>query len=278
MKQIIFQDRKIFYHAAGKGKPVMLLHGFAEDSTIWNYQFKKLKEKFYVIVPDLPGSGKSEMLEGKMSIEDYADVIKAIADAELINEAKNQFTLIGHSMGGYIALAFAQKYPELLNAFGLFHSTAYADDNAKKEIRKKGIEFITNKGVELFLKTTTPNLFSEKTKKENFQLVENLIDNYKDFSDESLIQYYNAMLARPDRTSVLKSFQKPVLFIMGKNDNAVPLQSSLEQCHIPSVSHIKILKNSGHMSMWEQKKESTLSLLKFLGAIVYITGRFTKLN
>ena len=82
----------------------------------------------------LPGSGKSGIPEGKISIEDYADIIKGIADEELIDQ--NEFTLIGHSMGGYITLAFAEKYPELLNAFGLFHSTAYADDDAKKEIRK----------------------------------------------------------------------------------------------------------------------------------------------
>ena len=89
--------------------------------------------------------------------------------------------LIGHSMGGYITLAFAEKYPELLNAFGLFHSTAYADDDAKKETRRKGIEFIKNKGVSAFLKNTTPNLFSEKTKKENPQLVEKLIDHIERF-------------------------------------------------------------------------------------------------
>jgi pimeloyl-ACP methyl ester carboxylesterase len=270
MKQIVFRNKKIFYRTGGKGKPVMLLHGFAEDNTIWNYQFKKLKEEFYVMVPDLPGSGKSEMLDGKIFIEDYADVIKAIADAELINEPQNQFTLIGHSMGGYITLAFAEKYSELLNAFGLFHSTAYADDDAKKEIRKKGIEFITKNGVVRFLKTTTPNLFSEKTKKRKPELIDNAIDCYKNFAADALIQYYRSMMARPDRTSVLKSFENPVLFIIGKNDNAVPLQISLQQCYMPSVSHIKILKNSGHMGMLEQKKESTLFLKEFLKELSYI--------
>src|SRR5258708_17986310 len=159
MRQILFRNKKIFYRAGGKGKPVILLHGFAEDGNIWNYQFKKLKENFFVIVPDLPGSDLSETLEGKILIEDYADVIKAIADRELLNETQNQFTLIGHSMGGYITLAFAEKYPDLLNGFGLFHSTAYADDDAKKEIRRKGIEFIKNNGVDLFIKNTVANLF-----------------------------------------------------------------------------------------------------------------------
>ena len=81
-----------------------------------------------------------------------------------ITKPAKSFTLIGHSMGGYITLAFAEKYPEILNAFWLFHSSAYADDDSKKETRKKGIEFIKNNGVAAFVKTSAPNLFSEKTK------------------------------------------------------------------------------------------------------------------
>ena len=269
MKQVVFQNKKIVYYAGGKGKPVMLLHGFAEDSSIWNYQIEQLREKFYVIVPDLPGSGKSELLEGRISIDDYAGVVKAIVDIEITGKqkddgGKNLFTLIGHSMGGYITLAFAEKYPGLLNAFGLFHSTAYADDDAKKETRRKGIEFIKSNGASAFLKTTIPNLFSEKTKKENPGLVEKLIARSKDFSSASLIQYYEAMIQRPDRSSVLRSFHQPVLFIMGKHDMAVPLQSSLEQCYLPAVSHIHILQNSGHMGMWEEKDKASGILLNFL--------------
>lgn len=264
MKQIIFRNKKISYRAEGKGKPVMLLHGFAEDSNIWNYQLKKLKEKFLVIVPDIPGSGSSELLDGKIFIEDYADVIKAIVDAELAAKISNQFTLIGHSMGGYITVAFAQKYPELLNAFGFFHSTAYADDDAKKELRKKGIEFIKNNGVGLFLKKTTANLFSEQTKKTTPWLIDTLIKNSTYFSSTALIQYYKAMIERPDLTHVLKTFKRPVFFFIGKNDNAVPLKSSLEQCHMPLISYIKILQHTGHMGMWEEKKETNAFLLEFL--------------
>lgn len=268
MKQVVFKNKKIFYSTEGNGKPVMLLHGFAEDRNIWNYQLRKLSKKFYVIVPDLPGSGTSEMSGGEMSIEDYAEAVKTIVDVEIIckqndTDAQNLFTLIGHSMGGYITLAFAEKYPELLNAFGLFHSTAFADDYAKKEARRKGIEFIKNNGASAFLKSTTPNLFSEKTKKENPGLVEKLIDRYKEFSSDSLIQYYQAMIQRPDRTSVLKSFQRPIHFIIGKQDTAVTLQSSLKQCYLPSISHIHILQNSGHMGMWEEKDLAAAFLLNF---------------
>lgn len=264
MKQVIFKNKKILYNTSGEGKPVMLLHGFAENSRLWNYQVEELKEKFYVIVPDIPGSGHSEMLEGIVTIEDYAEVIKAIADEENIDSVHNTFTLIGHSMGGYIALAFAEKYPGLLNGFGLFHSSAFADDAAKIDGRKKGIEFIKNNGALSFLKTSVPNLFSTKTKKEFPGMVENLLELSKDFTAASLIQYNEAMMQRPDRTAVLQSFNRPVLFIIGKDDNAVPLKASLQQCHIPAISYILILENSGHMGMWEEKEKSTGFLLKYL--------------
>src|SRR6476620_1310352 len=187
MKQILFDNKKIFYRTAGKGNPVMLVHGFAEDGNIWNYQIEKLKEKFYVIAPDLPGSGKSEMLEGKITIEDYAEVLKAIADVETIDKQKDQnaatsCALIGHSMGGYIPLAFAEKYPELLDTFCLFHSTAFADDETKKEVRRRGIEFIKNNGAAAFLRASAPNLFSEKTKNENPELIEEFTDLSKGMS------------------------------------------------------------------------------------------------
>ena len=267
MPHILFHNKKIFYRLEGKGKPVLLLHGFGEDGNIWSEQVKALREKYYLIIPDLPGSGQSKMLEGNCTLNDYAEAVKAIADEVIFKNEKenfNQFCLIGHSMGGYITLAFAEKYPELLNSFGLFHSSAYADDEAKIATRKKGIDFIKKNGAEAFLKTSIPNLFSEQTKEEDPELISQLFNIAKNISPAALIQYYEAMILRPDRTSVLQSFTKPVLFIIGKHDTAVPLQASLQQCYIPAISSVHILQHSGHMGMWEEEKLSTSYLEKFL--------------
>jgi pimeloyl-ACP methyl ester carboxylesterase len=108
------------------------------------------------------------------------------------NEKENidQFCLIGHSMGGYITLAFAEKYPEVLNSFGLFHSSTYAEDEAKISTRKKGNDFIKKNGAEAFLKASIPNLFSEQTKKEHPELITQLFDIAKNISPAALIQYY----------------------------------------------------------------------------------------
>lgn len=267
MPYIVFRSKKIFYRVDGNGKTVLLLHGFGEDGNIWNRQFKILRENYRVIVPDLPGSGQSEMLDENCTMKDYAEVIKAIAEQVAINPESIEsfhFCLIGHSMGGYITLAFAEKYPELLDSFGLFHSSAFADDEAKITTRKKGIDFIEKNGAEAFLNTSIPNLFSGQTKKEHPELITQLLNIAKDISAEALIQYYNAMIVRPDRTSVLESFSKPVLFIIGKHDTAVPFEVSLRQCYLPAISSVHILQQSGHIGMWEEEKLSTSCLEKFL--------------
>lgn len=269
MPQILFQNKKIFFRLEGKGKPVVLLHGFAEDGNIWDKQIEALKEKYLLIIPDLPGSGESEMLDGKCTLEDYAEVIKAIADEVILKGKKeNQFCFIGHSMGGYILLAFAEKYRKLLNSFGLFHSSAFADSEEKIAVRKKAIAFIKKNDTEAFLKTSIPNLFSEETQKENPEFITQLFNIAKNISPEALIQYYEAMILRPDRTDVLRTFEKPVLFIIGKKDAAVPLQTSLKQCYLPAISSVNILQHSAHMGMWEEEELANNFLKEFLNLSV----------
>jgi pimeloyl-ACP methyl ester carboxylesterase len=258
-KEIKISGRKIFYRVHGKGNPVMLVHGFGEMGNVWDKQVEALENKYMLMVPDLPGSGKSEMIDD-MSIEGMAEVLKTIADKEKIS----LFILIGHSMGGYITLAFAEKYPQYLIKFGLFHSSAYADNEEKKSVRRKGIEFIKEHGAFEFLKNTTPNLFSPDTKFENQQLIDDFINELNDFSPEALVSYYEAMIKRPDRTEILINSKTSVLFVMGKYDVAVPMEDGLKLCHLPGKSYIDILKESGHMGMIEEPAKSNKILEEFL--------------
>lgn len=279
-KEINIDGKKIFYRVYGSGKPVMLVHGFGETGDVWKHQTSLNPSKggtsdtYMFIVPDLPGSGQSEMIED-MSIEGMAEVLKIILEKEVFQFAESHqvsptggnlegASLIGHSMGGYITLAFAEKYPELLSSFGLFHSSAYADSEEKKATRRKGIEFIKEHGAFEFLKTSIPNLFSPKTKEERPELVSEFLQSLSNFSPDALIAYYEAMIKRPDRTEVLKSFNKPVLFVMGENDNAIPFQDSLKQSHLPSKAYIHIMHHSGHMGMLEEADKSNRVLREFL--------------
>lgn len=268
-KEIIIAGKKIRYRVTGAGKRVLLVHGFGETGDVWNNQAGYLQTKAQLIVPDLPGSGASDSIDN-MSMEGMADVLKIILDTELSDNDSSSgqaegVVLIGHSMGGYISLAFAEKYPNYLNAFGLFHSTAYADTDEKKATREKGISFINEHGAFEFLKTTSPNLFSSFTKSANQSLIDNFIQSLNNFSSKSLVSYYRAMINRPDRTQILTNSKIPMLFIMGETDNAIPFQDMLKQSHLPEKSYIHILRKSGHMGMLEEADSSNNMLEKFIG-------------
>lgn len=259
-KEIIFASKKLFYRSTGKGFPVMLVHGFAEDGRLWDDTSHFLGEEFQLLIPDIPGSGESEFNPALISIEEFAEAMKAVLDTGFVEKC----ILIGHSMGGYIALALAEKYPERIKAFGLFHSTAFADTEEKKTTRRKSIEFIREHGSMEFIRASSPNLFSAAFSKSNPDQIASYIKKYEVFDAKSLIAYYEAMMARPDRTAVLKNFHGPVLFIMGEEDKAAPLQDVLHQTHQPSVSYIQLLRNTAHMGMLENPVPAFRALKNFL--------------
>jgi pimeloyl-ACP methyl ester carboxylesterase len=268
-KNILFNDQPVYYRIVGEGHPVMLVHGFAEDGTVWENQIDVLKAHYQLIIPDLPGSGKS-IPDGyrdshahttipDWSMEYFASCLHAILQQEQID----QVTMIGHSMGGYVTLAFAEEYPDQLQAFGLFHSTAYPDNEEKIATRRRGIEFIQQNGPKKFLEQSIPNLFSEPTKKQHPEIVQHTLASYSYFPAPSLIGYYEAMIRRPDRTALLRHFPRPILFILGTYDTAIPLEQGLQQCHLPGISFVKIFDDAGHMSMMERVNDANQALLDF---------------
>lgn len=257
-KQLTFRDRTLSYRVSGAGPAIVLLHGFGENSTVWRNQVD-LFPHYRLVIPDLPGSGSSQMIDN-MSMEGLAHSVLAVLEAEKIDHC----VMIGHSMGGYITLAFADHYKHKLKGFGLFHSTAYADSEEKKETRRKGIQFIRQHGALEFLKTTTPNLYAPESQKERRDLIEEHLLSVHNFSSEALVSYYEAMMSRPDRSHLLRLTQVPVLFIVGRHDTAVPFDDAMQQSHLPRLSYIHILENSGHMGMVEEPAESNKALLSYL--------------
>jgi len=173
-------------------------------------------------------------------------------------------TMLGHSMGGYITLAFAEKYGSMLDAFGLINSTAFADSLEKKQIRAKAIDTIEAYGVMPFLKTTIPGLFSKTFKEQEPGRVEALIASGASFTKKALQQYYLAMMNRPDRTAVLVSNPLPILFVMGTEDAPAPMNDVLQQTKLPDKSYIHVLRGVGHMSMWEAPTVLNDHLLAFI--------------
>lgn len=240
-------------------KPVVvLIHGFAENNQIWQQQ-AALNEQFYVITPDLPGSGQTPLTE-PLSIESMADDVYTMLQTAGVETA----VIIGHSMGGYVALALAEKYPAVVKGLGLFHSTAAPDSEEKKEGRLKSINIIEQYGAESFIKQALPNMFSPVYKKQHPEQVEAYVSLGLQCPQASLVAYYRAMMERPDRTAVLSALKVPVLFVIGKDDTAIPLKGVLSQVSMPSTSSIYIFENTGHMGMWEVAEASSLLLEQFI--------------
>jgi pimeloyl-ACP methyl ester carboxylesterase len=250
-KKIKHEGSNINYLIAGKGDAVVLLHGFGEDHTIWAKQVDHLSNSFLVIAPDIFGSGDSELLSMENpSIEDFAKGIKTIIKYEGIS----QFVMIGHSMGGYITLAYEKLYPYDLIAFGLFHSTAFADHEIKKSMRNKSIEFIKQFGSEKFLSTSIPGLFYNESFSQNH--VKELISKGGRINPTALIQFYLAIRDRKDSIELLSTTSKPVLMLSGIFDKAVPYMDSLHQSYLSNITYFFSLKFSAHMGMLEEPERS----------------------
>ena len=264
-KIILFNGKQIGYRITGTGPTVVLVHGFGEDGTIWDNQYTKL-QGYRFIMPDLPGSGLSGSVN-QTSMEGMAEALYDVIQSEINGNRppnKEKVVIIGHSMGGYVTLAFAEKYPEMLSGFGLFHSTSYPDTEEKKKTRLRGIQFIKDHGSYEFLKTAIPNLYSLITKEIHPQIIEEQLGRSHNFSPESLVSYYEAMIARKSTSFVLKEAKCPVLFVLGKYDVAVPLKDGLEQCKLPDFSYIHILEKSAHMGMREEVSVANQILYTYL--------------
>jgi pimeloyl-ACP methyl ester carboxylesterase len=247
------------YEAIGTGHPIVLVHGFGEDYHVFDKQVEALKEKYKLIVPHLPGTGRSAISD-TVSMESMADGIKEILERENISRT----IIIGHSMGGYITLAFAEKYPDMLKGFGLLHSSAYADSELKIAARRKSIEFIKQYGAPTFLESTTPNLFAEANRIQMGDYIKSFSSAISYILPNVLITFYEAMINRPDRTNILKRASVPVLFIVGKEDQTVPFTDTMQQVHLPVLSYIYILYQSGHMGMLEEPGKCNEAIHHFL--------------
>lgn len=249
----------------GTGTPVVLLHGFGEDSRIWEQQVDHLKHKYQLIVPDLPGSGTSPLPSDQLSIDLMAEMIKEMLDALSVRSC----IVLGHSMGGYITLSLAEKYPEQLLAFGLIHSTAFADTDEKKETRRKSIDFIKNHSALKFLQTTTPNLFGESFRTHQLQRINELIDRGKSFTSKALIDYFEAMIERPDRSEQLKKSNVPVLIFIGEEDKAADPADGLLQASYPAICQLELVPGIAHMGMWEASDRLNKGLEDFISFVLH---------
>lgn len=241
----------LFYKKLGSGPPIILLHGFCETHQIWDGFGELLTTDFSVVVFDLPGFGKSDLI-APLTIESVAQRLIQ----ELESMGIDHCVLVGHSLGGYVALAMQAAKPELFAGIVLFHSTLFADTEEKKTNRNKTIEFVKNYGVAPFVDTFVPNLFHQK----DHPAIPTVHTIALETPLDTLLQYSAAMRDRPARDQFLGY---NLLILAGRFDAIIPLTVSEQMAAISGRATLKVLEFSGHMGMLEDRDESAKSIRDF---------------
>ena len=256
-------DQLSYFDVGTSNKTILLLHGFGEDHCIWKNQIEFLAPHYRIIAPNLPGVHCKPLAlhhSQAPSISMYVEVLH-----ELMHHLGiEQYYIVGHSMGGYIGLSFADYYVNHVQGLLLLHSTAYEDNDAKKASRMKVAEFIEEWGVSKYLETATPNLFGNAFKKTNSATIQQLIESGSDISKETMIQFVFAMRNRKAYTHLLQQTHIPVWMIAGEADLAVPIQDSMEQIKLLPSTNSLVLKEVGHMGMLEATDLVNQFIQKFI--------------
>ena len=245
----------INYTKSGNGPALLLIHGFCESLEMWTHWIPTLAQTHTVFAIDLPGFGKSPLIEPSVSLESTAVILQDWLEQERITDP----IIIGHSLGGYVTLALTELMGIAIKGIGLFHSTAFADTEEKRHTRNKTHQFIEKFGVEKFIDSFVPPLFSEENRKKNSQEIELLIQEGRKSSKEGVLAYILAMRDRKDRMDVWRNFPNPKLMIAGYNDLAVSIEHS--RMHEAYTQFYLELPHAGHMGMFEES-ETTLQFLQ----------------
>jgi pimeloyl-ACP methyl ester carboxylesterase len=260
LKQIFYKNTAISYSDIGKGTAVVLLHGFLENKTMWKDLAPSLAKKNRVIAIDLLGHGETDCLGYVHSMEENAEIVKAILSHLRIRKA----LVIGHSMGGYVALAFAELYPETIKGIVLLNSTAKEDNEERKVNRDRAIKAVKQNYIN-FVRMSITNLFGEN----NRERLENEIETVKlealKTPLQGIVATLEGMKIRKERQFILKTTDFPKLLILGKKDGVLIYDDNISQIENTNTELISF--PDGHMSHIENKEELETVVLRFLKVI-----------
>lgn len=253
-----FKKTKIAYTDSGKGRVVVLLHGFLGSQEIWSEFSKKLSKRFRVIAIDLPGHGKTPSIGYYHSMELLAQSVKAVLDKIGVR----RYVIAGHSMGGYAALAFAELFPENVSGLCLFNSTAHADSDDKKRDRDRVIRLV-KKEHKHYVGEVVTSLFAP----DNAAKLPAEVDKVKriatETSKQSIINSLEGMKERKNRDLNLKYAEYPVLFIIGKKDTVINYETMYPQMGLCKYPSVLMVENGAHMCFYEAPKETLKALETF---------------
>lgn len=260
MKQILFKNTNISYSDSGKGTAVVLLHGFLENKGMWDFYIKDFTKKNRVITIDLLGHGETECLSYVQTMEDNADVVHAVLAELRIRKA----IFVGHSMGGYVALAFAELYPDTIKGLVLLNSTAKADSAGRKINRDRAIVAVKQSFVN-FISLSIANLFSEANRERLSSEIEKVKKEALKTPLQGIVASLEGMKIRQDREVLLHLTPYPKLLILGEKDPVLNYEEAKEQIEKTTVKMVTF--PDGHMSHIENQNQLLIVLLAFFKSI-----------
>lgn len=249
--EIHYKNSIISFEQKGQGPALVLIHGFAESSLVWKKFAQELSAEFKVITIDLPGHGKSECVSDIHSMEMMAEVVKKVLDHLKVDSC----VMVGHSMGGYVTLAFVKQYPEVVKGIGLFHSTSLADNDEVAQRRLKAIEIIENDHSD-FLLGFIPDLFAPENREALSYAIDELMAEARKMEPRALIAAQQGMKDRTSTLDVLINTPLPVMFIAGQKDTRVPFENIWVQMALTETAYSLILRSAGHMGFLEEPRKT----------------------
>jgi pimeloyl-ACP methyl ester carboxylesterase len=256
----LYEGYKISYNDSGKGFPVVLLHGYLESSAVWNGFGEKLASGFRVISIDLPGHGQSDIIGETQTMEKMAEVVKDV----ILKLGLQKVIIVGHSLGGYVTLAFLEHYPEYLTGYCLIHSHPLADSNEVVENRNREINLVQRGMKDRMYPGNVIKMFATS----NIESFSEAITRSKEISSkipgDGIISVLRGMISRPSRLDLMEKGIVPCIWILGSMDNYIPCDAIQKKVKLPENATLVILQNSGHMGFIEEEDLSVKILSEFV--------------
>jgi pimeloyl-ACP methyl ester carboxylesterase len=260
LNQIDYKNTKISYSDFGKGRIIVLLHGFLENQTMWQGLVPELSQKYRVITIDLLGHGESGCVGYVHSMEDNAEAVHSVLSKLRIRKA----IFVGHSMGGYVALAFAELYPTGVKGLVLMNSTSKADSEERKANRDRAIKAVKKDYIG-FVRLSIANLFNPDNRDRLVNEIEKVRAEALKTPLQGIVASLEGMKIRKDRETLLRSATYPSLLVLGKKDPVLNYQDGLKQ--IENTTTKLVTFPDGHMSHIENRAALLRVLVDFFKRI-----------
>ncbi len=253
----LYKNTRVHFKISGKGSAIVLLHGFLENNTMWNEIASTLSKKHKIICIDLLGHGKTENHGYIHTMEDQAEMVKAV----LNHLHLRKYVLIGHSMGGYITLAFAKLFPQNIKGLCLMNSTALADSEEKKINRDRAINAV-KQNHKTFVRIAIPMLFCKENRSIYTSEIKQITNEALQISSQGIIASLEGMKIRKNLTSIYKNSSFPIQLIIGKQDPALDYLSLIKQTQNTKVQVTEF--PDGHMSHIENTNDLISAINMFI--------------